>query len=69
MRGRSPWLDLAGNLYYPVAIIVSAALLLMALGVFLRLAPGEVAEVDAAVAQMQPGPAKAPAIAAACGVC
>ena len=32
-------LDLAGNLYYPVAIIVSAALLLMALGVFLRLAP------------------------------
>ncbi len=32
-------LELAGNLYYPVAIIVSAALLLMALGVFLRLAP------------------------------
>ena len=32
-------LDMAGNLYYPVAIIVSAALLLMALGVFLRLAP------------------------------
>lgn len=32
-------LDLAGNLYYPVAIIVSAALLLIALGAFLRLAP------------------------------
>lgn len=31
-------LELAGNLYYPVAIITSAALLLAALGVFLRLA-------------------------------
>jgi len=30
-------LDLAGNLYYPVAIISSAALLLIVLGVFLRL--------------------------------
>jgi len=30
-------LDLAGNLYYPVAIISSAAFLLMALGVFLKL--------------------------------
>ncbi len=30
-------LELAGNLYYPVAIITSAALLLAALGVFLRL--------------------------------
>ncbi len=29
-------LELAGNLYYPVAIIISAAILLMALGVFLR---------------------------------
>jgi hypothetical protein len=29
-------LDLAGNLYYPVAIITSTALLLMALGIFLR---------------------------------
>ena len=29
-------LDLAGNLYYPVAIISSTALLLMALGIFLR---------------------------------
>ncbi|WP_202594547.1 hypothetical protein [Reinekea blandensis] len=31
-------LDLAGNLYYPVAIIVSAAILLIALGVFIRFA-------------------------------
>jgi hypothetical protein len=30
-------LELAGNLYYPVAIIISAAILLIALGVFLRL--------------------------------
>lgn len=29
-------LELAGNLYYPVAIIVSASLLLISLGVFLR---------------------------------
>lgn len=35
-------LDLAGNLYYPVAILVSAALLLMALGVFLKLVPPHV---------------------------
>lgn len=34
-------LDLAGNLYYPVAIITSAALLLSALGVFLKLAPND----------------------------
>lgn len=34
-------LELAGNLYYPVAIITSAALLLMGLGVFLKLAPSE----------------------------
>ena len=32
-------LDMAGNLYYPVAIIVSTALLLAALGVFLKLSP------------------------------
>jgi len=31
-------LDMAGNLYYPVAVISSAALLLAALGVFLKLA-------------------------------
>ena len=36
-------LDLAGNLYYPVAIIVSAALLLTALGAFLRLTEGSAA--------------------------
>jgi len=34
-------LDLAGNLYYPVAIITSTALLLAALGVFLKMAPSE----------------------------
>jgi len=34
-------LDLAGNLYYPVAIIASTALLLGALGVFLKMAAGE----------------------------
>jgi len=38
-------LDLAGNLHYPVAIIVSAALLLTALGAFLRLAPHRGVEV------------------------
>lgn len=39
-------LDLAGNLYYPVAIIVSSAMLLMALGVFLRLAPQRGSDAD-----------------------
>ncbi|MFO7606520.1 MAG: hypothetical protein R6W72_09500 [Desulfurivibrionaceae bacterium] len=34
-------LELAGNLYYPVAIIISAALLLISLGVFLKMAPLE----------------------------
>lgn len=34
-------LELAGNLYYPVAIIVSTALLLAALGVFLKLATND----------------------------
>lgn len=34
-------LDLAGNLYYPVAIIISAACLLIALGIFLHFAPNE----------------------------
>lgn len=33
-------LDLAGNLYYPVAIICSAAFLLISLGVFLRFSAG-----------------------------
>ena len=32
-------LELAGNLYYPVAIIVSTALLLASLGLFLKMAP------------------------------
>ena len=32
--------DLAGFLYYPVAIIAAAALLLMALGIFTRLSAG-----------------------------
>lgn len=40
-------LDLAGNLYYPVAIISSAALLLMALGVFLRLSEVNTVDQDA----------------------
>jgi hypothetical protein len=35
-------LDLAGNLVYPVAIIASTALLLAALGVFLKMAPKEI---------------------------
>lgn len=39
-------LDLAGNLYYPVAILVSAALLLIALGVFLKLAPANNQKTD-----------------------
>jgi magnesium-transporting ATPase (P-type) len=34
-------LDLAGNLYYPVAIIISTAFLLAALGVFMKMAPSE----------------------------
>ncbi len=34
-------LDLAGNLYYPVAIVTSAAILLIALGVFLYLSRGD----------------------------
>ncbi|KAA1176165.1 hypothetical protein FWJ25_03275 [Marinobacter salinexigens] len=34
-------LDLAGNLYYPVAIIASTAMLLTALGIFLKMAPRE----------------------------
>ncbi len=37
-------LDLAGNLYYPVAIIISASFLLAALGVFLKLSPDKQAE-------------------------
>jgi len=40
-------LDLAGNLYYPVAVICSAALLLASLGVFLRLSGAQPSQVDA----------------------
>ncbi|HDP88845.1 MAG TPA: hypothetical protein ENN42_02665 [Thioalkalivibrio sp.] len=34
-------LEMAGNLYYPVAIVISASVLLLALGGFLRLTQGE----------------------------
>jgi hypothetical protein len=34
-------LDMAGNLYYPVAIVISAAILLVSLGLFLKYAPNE----------------------------
>jgi hypothetical protein len=55
-------LDLAGNLYYPVAIIASAALLLAALGVFLRLsgtAAGLSVEVRRSAADAGPVPGAA----------
>lgn len=39
-------LELAGNLVYPVAIISSAALLLIALGVFLRLSDSSTSQDD-----------------------
>jgi uncharacterized protein YacL len=48
-------LDLAGNLYYAVAIVISAAVLLAALGIFLRLsAPAETAEALADTASCRP---------------
>jgi hypothetical protein len=65
-------LDLAGNLYYPVAIIVSAALLLIALGAFLRLAPNrgmdmpQAAHEAVTVSSSAGRVAAAPAIAARC---
>ena len=65
-------LDLAGNLYYPVAIIVSAALLLTALGAFLRLAPNRGMELtlpvhETASAPSLPGDARTvPSQAARC---
>jgi len=34
-------LDMAGNLYYPVAIVASAGFLLISLGIFLKHAPSE----------------------------
>lgn len=43
-------LDLAGNLYYAVAIVAAAALLLSALGVFLRFTEPAAAETDVSVA-------------------
>lgn len=65
-------LDLAGNLYYPVAIIVSAALLLMALGAFLRLAPNRGMDVPlqapeaACVSSLAGRTGAVPAVAARC---
>ena len=48
-------LDLAGNLYYPVAIIISSAFLLAALGVFLKLSPDKQAqEVKSLVVAPEP---------------
>lgn len=44
-------LELAGNLYYPVAVICSAALLLAALGLFLRLSGAQHPMVDPDIAQ------------------
>ena len=46
-------LELAGNLYYPVAIISSAAFLLIGLGVFLRLS--ESSDYQEEVAERQAG--------------
>lgn len=47
-------LELAGNLYYPVAVITSAALLLAALGVFLRLSNNSYEELPHNEALVQP---------------
>lgn len=52
-------LDLAGNLYYPVAIIFSAAFLLAALGVFLKLSPDKSNAVATQVVTQQGAPAVA----------
>ncbi|GAA3576595.1 MULTISPECIES: hypothetical protein [Marinobacter] len=41
-------MDMAGNLYYPVAIIISTAFLLAALGVFLKMTPDPEARPDGA---------------------
>lgn len=38
--------DMAGNLYYPVAIVVSAAFLLLALGLFLHFVPKDSCKAD-----------------------
>ncbi len=44
--------DLAGQLFYPVAIIVSTAVLLVSLGAFIRLTGGMPAHRDAARARV-----------------
>ena len=46
-------LDLAGNLYYPVAVITSASLLLTALGIFLKLSGQHAAEPTPAHARSE----------------
>jgi hypothetical protein len=51
-------LDLAGNLYYPVAVITSAALLLASLGVFLHLSRGH----EHTTVTQQPIPGKCPTL-------
>lgn len=61
-------LELAGNLYYPVAIIFSAAFLLAALGIFVRLSASAVAlpvteSPPIAATATSPAPAVAPATA------
>ena len=43
--------DLAGFLYYPVAIIASASLLLMALGVFIKLSSSDTMEAGSIAAE------------------
>lgn len=46
-------LDLAGNLYYPVAIIIATSMLVMSLGVFLRFTNYTVEEQSAEMKQEQ----------------
>ena len=48
-------LDLAGNLYYPVAIIIATSMLVMSLGVFLRFTNYTVEEQPAEVLQEKNG--------------
>ncbi len=45
-------LDLAGNLYYPVAIISSAAVLLIALGIFIHLTNSAVVSAEPAASRV-----------------
>lgn len=53
-------LDLAGNLYYPVAIVTSAALLLVGLGVFLYLSRGDCPRYQEGTAENQPEDTQCP---------